>query len=135
MLTKEQRIQNAVAHLKQIGCYKPYLKAYQDGTLTMYEGFGGYYVEEPEILEKIHKIEEEYDGTIYAVIHQLTTIGELYTFLWATGYEEDVQHDVEAYGDGQYGCMSYVWNKTYEDCSEFGTVVIKPALGGLIRVH
>lgn len=135
MLTKEQRVQNAIAHLKQIGCYKPYLKAYQEGVLTMYEGFGGYYVEDPEILEKIHDVEEDYGGTIYAVIHSLTNFGELYTFLWSTGYEENADYDVEDYGDNQYGCMAYVWNKTYEDCSEFETVVIKPALGGLIIVH
>lgn len=135
MLTKEQRTQNAVLYLKQIGCYKPYLKAYQNGTITMYDGFGGYYVEDPEILDKIREIEEKYNGTIYAVIHSLTEFGELYTFLWSTGYEEDTQYDVEAFGDGQYCCMSYVWNKTYEDCSEFGTVVIKSVLGGLVRVH
>lgn len=86
MLTKEQQKANAVENLRKIKCYAPYLKAFKNGTITMYEGFGGYYV------------------------------------------------DVEDYGNGQYAVMSYVWNKTYDDCSEFGSVVIKPALGGLVRV-
>ncbi len=134
MLTKEHQNANAVENHRNIKCYAPYLKAFKNGTITMYEGFGGYYVEEEEILNKIHEVENEYGGTVYAVIHQITNIGELYTFLWATAYEEDSQYDVEDYGNGQYAVMSYVWNKTYDDCSEFGSVVIKPALGGLVRV-
>lgn len=141
MFTKEQQKKNAVRYLGTIGCYKPYLKAYKDkGIVTMYEGFSGYYLDpadgsdETELIEKIHEIEEAYGGTIYAVIHNIAGFGELYTMLWSGKYEEDEAYSVEDYGDGSYGVFAWVWNKTNEDCSEFGTVQIKPALGGLLRI-
>ena len=56
-LTEAERKELAVKYLEKIKCYKPYLKAYRDkGIVTMYEGFGGYYVEErsePELFKKI----------------------------------------------------------------------------------
>ena len=138
MLTREQQKENAIYNLKMIGCYKPYLKAFEDGTVTMYEGFGGYYIDEvnePDLVQKIKEVEEKYNGVVYAVIHSLTGFGELYTMLWSTGYEEDAEYNIpDDFGDGTYGVMSYVWNKTDDWCSEFGTVQIKPSLGGLLRV-
>lgn len=135
MFTREQLKANAVSNLNRIGCYKPYTEAFRNGTLTMYENCGGYYVEDEELLAKIHTIEEKYGGIVYAVIHSMTSFGELYTMLWADGDEDDSEYDVEDYDDGQWLCMAYVWNKTDAECSEFGSVVIRPALGGLLRVY
>lgn len=138
MFTKEEQKANAVKHLEQIGCYKPYLNAYKNkGTITMYEGFGGYYIDdqhEAELVKKIKAVEEEYGGTVYAVIHSMTDFGELYTMLWSGKYEEDEEYSVEDYEDGSFGVFSWVWNKSCDDFSEFGTCQIRPALGGLIRI-
>lgn len=137
MFTKEQQKDNAIKYLEKIKCYKPYLEAYKKGTVTMYEGFGGYYVEEenePELFKKIKEVEEENGGTVYAVIHGMYEFGECYTMLWSGKYEEDEEYSVEDYKDGTYGVFAWVWNKDAEWCSEFGTVQIKPALGGLLRV-
>lgn len=140
MLTKEQIRQNAIKNLKAIGCYGPYVMAFANGTLTMYEGYGGYYIDEDsEVFNQVRAVEQEYGGMVYAVIHSITSYGELYTFLWATSYEEDAEYDVEEYellnSGHTYSCSAYVWNKTDPTCSEFGTVIIQPALGGLIRVY
>lgn len=137
MITKDQQKQNAIRYLETIGCYKPYLNAYKKGTVTMYEGYGGYYVDEhnePELINKIREVEEEYGGTVYAVIHNMTNFGELYTMLWSGKYEEDEEYSVHPVGDGSFNVFSWVWNKDDEWCSEFGTVQIKPALGGLLRI-
>lgn len=134
MLTKAEQKENAIKNLNRIGSYKPYTRAFEKGVVTMYEGYGGYYVEEDELLKKIKEIENKYGGTVYAVIHQITNIGELYTMLWTGQAEDESGFDVEDYGTNMYYVRSYVWNKTYEDCSEFGDVVIQPALGGLIRL-
>ena len=141
MFTKEQQKQNAVKYLKQIGCYKPYAKAFEDKNIvTMYEGFGGYYLDknygsdEIELMEEIKKVEKEFGGTVYAVIHSMADFGELYTMLWSGKYEEDEPYSVEDYKDGSYGVFCWVWNKSVKEFSEFGTCQIRPALGGLIRM-
>lgn len=135
MLSEKQLKENAIKHLEQIGSYRPYTNAFKKGTITMYEGYGGYYIDnEEELKAKIKEVENNYNGKVYAVIHSMTTFGEMYSMLWASGYEEDSEYDVEDYGHGTYAVMAYVWNKTYDDCSEFGTIMVKPALGGLLRV-
>lgn len=137
-LTEAERKELAVKYLEKIECYKPYLKAFRDkGIITMYEGFGGYYIEEhsePKLLAKIREAEETLGGTVYAVIHNKFEFGECYTMLWVSPYKEDARYAISDFGDHCYGVFAWVWNKTYEPCSEFGTVGIKPALGGLLRI-
>ena len=133
-LTKEEQKERAIKALETLGCYKPYLNAFKrktNPTITMYEGFGGYYIEEehePELIAKIREIEETYGGTVYAVIHNLTSFGECYSLLYISKYAEDQEYMF----DKNYA-YAYVWNKTYEECSEFGTIGVKSALGGLLR--
>ena len=140
ILTKEQQKEIAVNCLKTLGSYEPYTKAFKEkGIVTMYEGFGGYYLdpaygsEEEELIAKIKEVEEEYGGTVYAVIHGVYEFGDCYTMLYISKYAEDAEYAVEKEDNAGYA-FSYVWNKSCEDFSEFGTAMIKPALGGLIRV-
>lgn len=135
IFTKDEQKAAAVKALETLGCYKPYLKAYEtNGTITMYEGFGGYYLDpkygrnEPELCAKIEEVEARYGGTVYAVIHNLLEFGECYTMLYISKYAEDAEYMFD-----KQSAYAYVWNKTYEDYSEFGTVGIRAALGGLIR--
>lgn len=135
MFSEKELKENAVKHLEQIGSYRPYTNAFKKGIITMYEGYGGYYIDnEEELKAKIKEVESLYKGKVYAVIHSMTNFGEMYSMLWASGYEEDADFDVEENGCGTYYVLAYVWNKTYDYCSEFGTIMVKPALGGLLRV-
>lgn len=128
---KEQSINN----LKTIKSYGPYTRAFRGGTITNYEGFGGYYIDEDsELMQKIKEVESQYKGMVYATIHSKTEFGELYTMLYSSPYEED-EDDVEEIGDNQYNCFAYVWNKSEDAFSEFGSVGVKPALGGLVRIY
>lgn len=91
-----------------------------------------YWVEDEEILNKIKEVEKEYDVTVYHLIHSYTQFGELYSMLYVENSEENYGYDNELLDEGiQY---AYVWNKDDDDCSEFGTIGIKPAGGGAIRV-
>lgn len=136
MLTKEEQKRRAILKLNEIGSYKPYTNAFKKGTVTMYEGFGGYFVDnDSELFKKISEVEEKYGGTVYAVIHNLTEFGEMYTMLWQTSYAEDDEFCVHPVGGGIYGVLAYVLNVSDDSCSEFGSVGIKPALGGLLRVY
>lgn len=142
MISKKQQKENAIKYLEKLGCFKPYLKAYKNyGIVTMYEHYAGYYLDpecgsdETELIEKIKEVEKKYGGTVYAVIHNIFDFGECYTMLWSGKYEEDEVYSVEDNGDGIYGVFAYVWNKEVEYFSEFGTVVIRSALGGFERIN
>ena len=126
----------AIECLKSLDIYAPYIKKFEkDGTITLFERFGGYYIDkdnEPELLQKIKEFEAEYDSIVYAVTHTMTGFGELYEFLCVSKYEEEWEATLE---DVKYGyAFSYVWNTTDEWCSEFGAITVRSFGGGITRV-
>lgn len=126
----------AIQCLKELDIYKPYIRKFEkDGTVTLFEGFGGFYIDEhqePELLKKIKEIEAEYGSLVYAVTHELTEFGELYDFLIVSKYEEEWEDTIEDVED--HYAFAYVWNKTNDLCSEFGTIGVKSFGGGIMRL-
>lgn len=126
----------ALSAMKALDIYKPYIKKFEkDGTITLFEGFGGYYIDEdnePELLKKIREFEAEYGAMVYAVTHTFTQFGELYDFLCISKYEEEWDYVTEDIKDGY--AFAYVWNKTEELYSEFGTITVKSLVCGIARV-
>lgn len=128
--------QQAIKSMEVLDIYKPYIKAFKDkGVITLFENYGGFYIQEdnePELLAKIKEFEQEYDAVVYAVTHEFTEFGELYDFLYVSKYEEEWEM---AFDELQAGYVSaYVWNKTDEWCSEFGTIAVRSFGGGIKRV-
>lgn len=126
----------AISAMKSLDIYKPYIKKFEkDGTATLFERFGGYYIDEdqePELLKKIREFEAETGSLVYAVTHNIFEFGECYSFLIISKYEEEWSMTLEEVKDGY--AFSYVWNKTDDYCSEFGTIAVKSFGGGIARV-
>lgn len=129
--------EKAIEYMQKLDIYKPYIKAFKDkGIVTLFERFGGYYItedQEPELLNKIKEFEKETDSLVYAVTHELFQFGECYSFLCISKYEEDWDLTLETNGYTSY-VWSYVWNKNYDWCSEYGTIAVKSFGGGIARV-
>lgn len=128
--------EKAIECMKALDIYKPYIKAFADkGIVTLFERFGGYYIDEhqeSELLKKIREFEEETGSLVYAVTHNIFDFGECYSFLIISKYDEEWSMTLEEVKDGY--AFSYVWNKTDEWCSEFGTIAVKSFGGGIARV-
>ncbi len=126
----------AISAMKSLDIYKPYIKKFEkDGTVTLFERFGGYYIDEhqePELLKKMREFEEETGSLVYAVTHNIFEFGECYSFLIISKYEEEWSMILEEIKDGY--AFSYVWNKTDDCCSEFGTIAVRSFGGGIARV-
>lgn len=126
----------AIQCLKELDIYKPYIRKFEkDGTVTLFEGFGGYYInedQEPELLKKIKEFEAEYGALVYAVTHELTESGELYDFLIVSKHEAEWEYTLE--GIKQHYAFAYVWNKTNDWCSEFGDIGVQSFGGGIRRI-
>lgn len=133
--TKEQRKEQAVKLLNQLAIYKPYIKGFEQAdNVCFFENFGGFWVyQEPEIEKKMKEIEKEYDCTVYAVTHEYTDFGECYDFLIVGDYKSEWKSLV-CKVNGGFNVFAYVWNKTDDFCSEFGTVGIKSFGGGIKRI-
>lgn len=126
----------AIIAMKTLDIYKPYIKKFEkDGTVTLFERFGGYYIDEdnePELLKKIRAFEVETGSLVYAVTHNIFEFGECYSFLIISKYEEEWGMTLEEVKDGY--AFSYVWNKSDDYCSEFGTIAVRSFGGGIERV-
>ena len=126
----------AISAMKSLDILPAYINKFKkDGTITLFERFACFYIEEdnePELLKKIKEFEAEYGSIVYAVTHTFTEFGELYEFLHISKYEEEWEMTLEDVKDGY--AFSYVWNKTNEWCSEFGTITVRSFGGGIKRM-
>lgn len=126
----------AISALKTLNIYKPYIKKFEkDGTITLFERFGGYYItedQEPELLKKIKEFEAEHECLVYAVTHNFFEFGECYSFLCISKYEEEWEMTLRGIQQGYV--FAYVWNKDDDYCSEFGDVYVRSFGGGIARV-
>lgn len=129
--------EKAIECMQQLNIYKPYIKKFEnDGTVTLFEGFGGYYIneeQESEVLNRIKEFEAETGSLVYAVTHEKFEFGECYSFLCISKYEKDWDYSVENTPQGSY-VFSYVWNKDDDMCSEYGTIVVVSFGGGIKRI-
>ena len=135
MTTKEERKEQAIKLLKRLKIYEPYIKGFkEDDNVCYFERYAGFWAfQDKELLEKINIIEEKYNCTVYAITHDYAEFGELYNFLIIPSYKEDWDELLVGDKSTKYA-FAYVWNKTDNDCSEFGTIVINALYGGLKRV-
>ena len=134
-ITMENKKQKAIELMNKLDIYKPYIKGFKDSNnVCFFEGFGGYWAwQEPELMAKIKEFEEKYNTLVYAVTHEYTDFGECYDFLYISDYEEDWDEMLYPQGN-KYYVFAYVWNKTDDWCSEFGTIAVRQKFGGLVRV-
>ena len=132
---KEQQKAKAIEIMKQMDIYKPYIEGFEkEDKVCFFEQFGGFWVyQEPEVEAKMKELEKEYGCTVYAITHEFTEFGECYSMLIVSKYKEDWSRSLVTEGKTHYA-FAYVWNKTDEECSEFGTVVVKSAFGGITRI-
>lgn len=128
----------ALKAMKELDIYKPYILEFaKNGTKTLFDRAFGYFIgedNEPALYAKIKAFEEETGSLVYAVTHEHTEFGECYSFLYVSKYEKE--WGMEVMDGGGYSIVwAYVWNKTCEDDSEFGSIGVKSFGGGIVRVY
>lgn len=135
MANKEERKEQCVKSMEKLNIYKPYINDFKKHDyVCLFEGFAGFYTfQEEELDNKIKEIEKQYNCTVYAVTHEYTEFGELYDFLIVTKYKEEWNTLMSKDGDTYYP-LAYVWNKDDDFCSEFGTIAVQSAFGGIRRI-
>ncbi|MGN0761727.1 MAG: hypothetical protein ACI4MV_07300 [Christensenellales bacterium] len=134
-ITIAQKKQKAIELMNKLDIYKPYIKGFRENNkVCFFENFGGFWAEqEPELMTKIKEFEKQHNCLVYAVTHEYTDFGECYDFLYISDYIEDWYEMLYPQGN-MYYVGAYVWNKTVDWCSEFGTICIQSFGGGIKRV-
>ena len=134
-ITREDKKVKAIELMKKLDIYRPYIKGLQkEDNVCYFENYGGYWAwQEPDLMKKVIELEEEHNCLVYAITHEYTSIGEMYSFLIVTDYEEEWDTLLEKYGNQCYG-FAYVWNVDDDMCSEFGTIALSSFGGGIRRI-
>ena len=134
-MNKQAQKEQAVKYLKQLDIYKPYIDGFDRfDKVCVFERYAGFWVYQyPDIQAKIKTIESEHKCTVYAITHEFTQFGECYSFLIVTNYKHEWKTLVHS-NKNQHSAFAYVWNKTDDWCSEFGTVAVKSLGGGITRI-
>lgn len=133
-VSKEIKKAEALKRMKVLDLYTDYIKAFEDkDEIFMSEMTGGVYEfsKNTELLNKVKEFEAEYNALVYHVIRTFTQFGELYNFLYVSDYKEEWAMDNLDIKDGY--ALAYVWNKTDEWCSEFGSIGVRCKFGGIVR--
>lgn len=134
-ITREIKKAKAIEIMTALDIYKPYIKGFRENdAVCFFENFGGFWVyQEPEIEAKMHEIEEKFDCLVYAITHEYTEFGELYSFLIVTDYKCEWRTLIQGSGN-RHTAFAYVWNKDAEYFSEFGSVEVQSFGGGIRRI-
>lgn len=135
----EIKKQEAISRMKILGIFSPCINAFKNkNEVQLSEPTGGLYEfsSNKELTEKVREFEKENNALVYHIIHTYANFDgepmEMYNFLYVSDYSEEYEMDNLDIQDGY--ALVYIWNKTIEDFSEFGSIGIKVKFGGLIRV-
>lgn len=132
--TKEQMKQEALARLKLLNLHPNVVNEFQnEGKLNYSQGTLGILYWATDEMKQIVEIFEKKTGyTVYHLIDNYSElIGHMLTLLYVSTERDEWTYDRH---DIQDGCpLAYVENMTYPDCSEFGSVGVRPANGGVVR--
>ena len=131
---EEKIINECLRRMKALKLSNNCINAFKSGNLWESEGIGALY----ELNEEEKNIVKEFESNnkgykVYHLIHNFSEFGELYSLLYVDTYTEEWEYFDKELEDGI--TFAYVYNKTDEFCSEFGSIGIKSQIGGLIRTY
>jgi len=127
------RKKEAIERMETLKLSKNVISEFKNDVLYISENGGYlYYLDEKQQKAVDEFVAEHEHITPYHVIRSNTEFGELLSVLIVSGYEEEWEMDREDLKDGYV--FTYVINLDAPYCSEFGSIMTKPSIGGLVRV-
>ena len=133
-MEKAKQKQEALERMKMLNLHGNIIKEFdKEGIVNLSENGGFLYWLDSDQQAIVDEFEAEHDALVYHVIHDCTEIGELYSLLYVSKYEEEWEDDRNDLKDGY--ALVYVKNMDDDFCSEFGSIGVKPQYGGLVRMY
>ena len=131
-MTREEKKIECIKRMEFLKLSKNIIKEFKNhDVLNESERIGALYWLNDEEKKIVSDFEQKNNAVVYHVIHSFAEFGELYSLLFVGEYVEEWESEWDDLKEGY--CFSYVFNKDAEYCSEFGTIGVKPSIGGLIR--
>ncbi len=121
---KEKMKKEAISRMNILNLHPNVIKEFSNsGKLNLYLNAALYYLNDKQ-LARVQEFEQKYH-----VIQNHTQL----SFLYVSQHTEEWECDRRDLKDN---CpLVYVANLTVKTCSEFGSIGIRPCIGGIIRIH
>ena len=133
-MNKDERFIEAIERMKLLKLDKQCIEAFTKGKVWESEGFGALYEVNDEEQFIIDKFEAHHEGClVYHMIHNKFEFGECYSILYVSPDKDEWEDDKANIKDGYV--FAYVENIDDPWCSEFGSIAVKPSIGGLMRLY
>lgn len=131
------KINEAVSRMKKLKIHEtPINEFISEGKLNKSEHSWGIltWLTDDE-MQNVRDFENKYNSVVYHVIKDLTEVGTLYTYLYVSDHEDEWNREnAELEHNRIKHVFAYVYNQSIPEFSEFGTVAIEPANGGIVRL-
>ena len=132
-MNKKERFDKAIKRMKLLKLDNSCIEAFTKGKVWESEGIGALYEVNDEEQFIIDKFEAHHEGClVYHMIHNVYEFGECYSILYVSGDKEEWEDDKANIKEGYV--FAYVENVDDLWCSEFGSIAVKPSIGGLVRL-
>lgn len=134
----ERQKQEALTRMQMLGLMGNVRKAFRNGTLYYSERQNAYFNavlyfldNNPDWAAKIRELEQDKGILVYHAQLTHTSMGDMLSLLYVSKHETEWALDRKALAQAE--TCAYVMNLDDPDCSEFGWIGIKPAMGGVVR--
>lgn len=138
-VSREIKKVEAINRMKELGLFAPCIKVFKNrDEVQLSEPTGGLYEfsSNKELTTKVQEFERKNNALVYHVIHTPMRLDgevmDMYNFLYVSDYQEEWEMDQNDIKEGY--ALVYVWNKTIDYFSEFGSIAVKEKFGGLVRI-
>lgn len=129
-ITKKQK-DEAISRIKKLNLHPNAVREFiEENKLNLSERGMLYWLDETE-LDMIDEWQKETGNLVYHVIKNNMEFGLCYSLLYVSVSEDEWEDDNYDLDDGYP--LVFVMNVDDEFCSEYGSIGIKPFMGGVIR--
>ena len=129
---KEKIFNECLERMEILKLSKGCINAFKKGEIWESEWLGSLYECNDKEKEIIKEFELKTNYKVYHLIHNVFEFGECYTILFVSNDIKEWARDKKDLKEGY--AFAYVKNVDDDWCSEYGSVGIKPNIGGLVRV-
>lgn len=137
---RTEMVNEAIARMKILKMHKNTIKEFEtEGKLNYSDpqGFLFWFEEDAassipkKVFDELKSFEERTGYLVYHVIQSLTGIGTMWSLLYISKDADEWEFEKKDLENGFL--YAYVYNSTYPELSEAGSIMVRPQFGGVVR--
>lgn len=141
----QEQASMAVLKMEQLGICRECINEYMDNDKILMSVYANKVLnailQEPDekLMKRVKDWEKRTGNIVYHLQKSNTEFGEMISYLFISHNSDDWEDDVvktkDNKGDEYFNVFAYVENESHPEWSEYGSIGLKPSMGGIVRVY